>query len=145
MAVRVGFGVLIAGIILWAIFVFPLAIQLMQYRSYANQVAPDALSWTTIAVHDELWRPVAQFEYTVDGKKYTGKEIFQGGLYRTPYAAEMAIKEVNPVVWYASPSQATIEKFFPLKKLIYAFITLGLVVYSAYAAYYLTERIRWKG
>lgn len=150
MAVRAGLGILIAGIVLWAIFVFPLAVQLMHYRSYTSHVAPDELKWTSLAIHNELWRPEVHFGYSVNGKKYEGHEVFQGGLYRTPYAAEVAIKAINnsiPVVWYSpfNPSQATIEKFFPFKKILYAVITLLLILYSAWAAYYLTDKFYRKG
>ena len=142
MAERVALSVFAFGFVLLAIFSYPLANQIVHYQSYTSYVTPDSLNWTSLAVHDELWRPVAHFEYTVDGKKYEGKEVFQGGLYRTPYAAEVAIKTINnshPVVWYSpyAPDQASIEKFFPLKKLIYALITLFLIGYAAWAAYYL--------
>lgn len=150
MAVRAGLGILIAGMILWAIYIFPLAVHLTHYVSYTNRVAPDALHWTTLPIHDELFRPVAHFQYSVNGQQYDGREVFQGGLYRTPYAAEVAIKAINsshPVVWYSpsKPSQATIEKFFPFKKVLYAVITLLLAIYTAYIAYYLTDKFYRKG
>lgn len=150
MAVRAGLGIFIAGMILWAIYIFPLAVQLTHYASYTHRVAPDALEWTTLPIHDELFRPVAHFQYTVNGQKYDGREVFQGGLYRTPYAAEVAIKTINshhPNVWYApsNPSLASIEKFFPFKKVLYAVVTLLLVTYSAYIAYYLTDKLFRKG
>jgi hypothetical protein len=150
MAVRVGFGILALGIFLWGIFVFPLAVQIMHYRSYTSSVYPNELRWTTLPIHEELWRPVAHFGYTVNAKEYDGYEVFQGGLYRTPYAADVAIKAINnsnPVVWYSpsNPAQATIEKFFPFKKILYAIITLLLIIYTAWAGYYLTDKFYRKG
>lgn len=150
MAVRVGLGILIAGMIIWAIYIFPLALNLTHYVSYTDRVAPDILQWTTLPVHDELFRPVAHFRYTVNGQTYEGKEVFQGGLYRTPYAAEVAIKAINSShlnVWYSpsKPSQSSIERFFPFKKLLYAVITLLLAFYTAYIAYYLTDKFYRKG
>ncbi len=124
--------------------------QIWRYQSYTSQISPNALTWTTVAVHDERWRPVAHFDYTVNGKRFEQNEVFQGGLYRTPFAAELAIKEINisrPKVWYSpyDPSQATLEKFFPLKKLIYALIVLMLFIYGAWAGHYIvSERLRWK-
>lgn len=150
MAKRVGLGIIIAGMILWAIYIFPLAVQLTHYVSYTHRVTPDMLQWTTLRVHDELFRPVAHFQYTVNGQQYEEKEVFQGGLYRTPYAAEVAIKAINnsrPDVWYSpsKPSQASIEKFFPFKKVLYAVITLLLAIYTAYIAYFLTDKFYRKG
>lgn len=148
MAVRVGLGILIAGLILWAIYIFPLAVQLTHYGSYSHQVSPDVLQWTTLPIHDELFRPVAHFQYTVNGQKYDGREVFQGGLYRTPYAVEVAIKAMRPpVIWYSEkkPSQSTIELFFPIKKILYAVITLLLACYTAYIAYYVTDKFYREG
>ena len=150
MALQSGLGIFIAGMIVWIIYIFPLAMQLSHHVSYKEQVKPDVLNWTISPIHDELYKPVAHFQYTVDGKTYEGKEVFQGGLYRTPYAAEVAIQAIQsaePVVWYApsKPEKSTIEKFFPFKKVLYAFITLILVFYSAYMAYYLTDKFYRKG
>lgn len=148
MAARVGWGIFIAGMFLWAFYVAPLALQLVHYASYTHQVAPNELQWTILPVHDELFKPVAHFQYTVHEKTYEKKEVFQGGLYRTPFAADAASKAMDrPHVWYSpsNPSQASIEKFFPLKKIMYAIVTLLLAIYGAYIAYYLTDKFYREG
>lgn len=129
--------ILLPALLLWTIFIFPTAEQLIRYPTYSHFVSPNQVIWTIKPIHDELWRPSASFSYTVDGKKYQKQEIFQGGRYRTPYAAEEAIKELKNqplVVWYSpqNPQEGTLEKFFPLKKLIYSLTTLLLVFYIAW-------------
>lgn len=133
--------VLLVGLVLWGLFVFPLAQQLMNYTSYNKTASIDSIEWSIQPIHDELWRPKANFQYTVDGKTYQMQEVFQSGRYRNPYAAKEAVKALEKEkkwVWYSSknPALGTLEKFFPEKKVIYSIITLFLVIYTAFLASY---------
>lgn len=137
------FALLVAALFTWGLFVYPIVVQAVYYFRYTATVAPDEISWQVNKVHDELWKLEAKYRYTVAGKSYKIDELFQGEQFRNPYAAESALKQFEKektIVWYPpnKPFQGTIEKFFPVKKVIYAVITFLLILYAAWLANYIS-------
>lgn len=141
---RIGLATLILGLLFWGVFTYSSAIEVYRYYTSADRVPAGHIDWMIQPVNDESWRPLVKFKYTVDGNTYFREEPFQQGLYRTPYAAEQAVKflkeEIN-LVWYSpsNPSQGTLEKFFPTKKIIYSSVLFLLVLYAAGLASYLAD------
>lgn len=128
--------VLILGLIFWAFFSYTAMKQTLNYILTTEKV-PASIEWQIKKINDEAYRPFGFFTYTVDGKIYQKEELFEGGLYRTPYAAEKAVEELrhtHQTAYYSknNPNVATLEKFFPLKKIIYSLIVLLLVFYSVW-------------
>lgn len=127
-------SVFIAGLLLWGLYTYPTAAQIFRYFTYTSSQPIAKIEWEAKAVYEDLWKPYARFEYVVNGTTYRQEEIFQGGRYRNSFAAGEAIKELakeKSQVWFSSrnPQKGTIEKFFPLKNLVYSIILLSLFFY----------------
>jgi hypothetical protein len=138
---RFGYALLACSLLVWAVFVFPIFMQTIEYIQAKESVAPESIEWSLDRIHDELWKPVVRFKYTVNGTTYQREERLQEGRYRNPYAAEEALKELKAEktkAWYSasSPSHATVERFFPLKKILYALMTFLILLYGAWLARY---------
>lgn len=145
MLLRITLAFLAIGILFWTIFSFPTAMLIAKYYSFKASVAPDFVNWSHEAIHDELWRPVAEFGYTLNGKVYREREVFQGERFRNPYAANAALEKLKKeytLVWYDPnhPSQASMEKFYPTKKNVYSLLALGIIFYGVWIGSILTTK-----
>lgn len=106
---------------------------LYQYDRLDRSVNPSSIQWSTFKAAEDAFVPQARYTFTFEGKTYQGETRWQEA-YLNPWAAEEAIdrlKQETLPVWLdsSSPSISTLQKEFPLKMCLYAFMLWALFVY----------------
>lgn len=137
------------ALLLIAIYAFPVVYKVYQNAALTESVPPNFVKWTGQEISDEEWRVKAHYSYTVNSKSYEKEEMLEGEKFRNPYLVETSIPALNErykLVWYAArdPSNASIEKYFPLKRAIYSVMLFALFAYfitfgSIYTNYWLKK------
>lgn len=141
--------ILAAALLFVIIYGAPVLLQIYRYNVAGDSVKADHVDWTVQTINDEEFRPEATFSYTVDGKHYEKKELFQGEKYRNPYTAKDELKTLAAkydTVWYraAYPEEGTLERFYPTKKAFYLGILFALTSYGIWIMKYYVDMIKRK-
>lgn len=89
----------------------------------------------------------ASYAFKARGKTYRGKTVFSKPFYLNRESAEREIQNrlsQTWTVWYqpSRPKICSLEKNFPLKKCLYALMTLGVFFYFVYLDHYRVDRSR---
>lgn len=128
-----------------ALFGYPVVIQIYRNSALSKTVEAKNIHWELVQLREDDWRPKATYVYSVNGKLYSKEEIFQGEKFRNPYKAKEAVEGLareKKWVWYnpEDPLQATLEKFFPIKRAIYTGILFALLAYFIWGGRIYTTR-----
>ena len=103
-------------------------------------------------IHEEnasSYAILAEYVYEVKEQPYKGKTLFQAPFYLNRPAAEAGIEKLKTFtweVWYnpQAPKQSSLQRIFPFKTAVYAFLTLGVFLYFFVLRYFTFSRSIWK-
>ena len=115
------------------VFCFQAASALWSYSRFTLSAPAQILSLKTIDKSSSFY-VAACFQFEVAGKKYEGETVFLKAPFPNEYAARGALgqlKEESWTAWHSSkdPSVNTLQKLFPFKTCIRAFLALSVAVY----------------
>ena len=100
-----------------------------------NAKAPATiLEWQIQELSSSRFALEADYRFDIHGNTYTGKTIFEKPHFLNRFAAENYMRingSKSWETWYrtSNPSHNSLEKEFPKKKCLQAFLTLGVFVY----------------
>lgn len=114
------------------------------YYKYAalNAKAPvETIEWSVEGLTDEKYVLKGRYTFKIHGESQTGETTLFDRHYWNSKAAASAIPEYsskNWTVWYQAhnPSHSSLQKYFPLKELLYTFILIGLLAYFIWLGFY---------
>ncbi|MBS0653997.1 MAG: hypothetical protein JSR39_10800 [Verrucomicrobia bacterium] len=123
------------GIALW--FSSIAAYQLFQYFRLGSFAEAEVTKWSIKELSSSRFAIEAFFEFEANGKKYQGKSLLDSPVFLNPFSAEDAIKAKEKQAFYAwyqssKPEISSLQREFPLKSLIHALVTLGVLIYFAF-------------
>jgi hypothetical protein len=117
------------------------------YGYYKLQItAPATLhDWRVIQKSSSAFAIEAVYTFEAQGKPFSHQTIFSKPYYLNQLSAERQIKIFSTQpwsVWYDAhnPTYSSLEKVFPMKKIIYALISVGVFGYFLYVRYTVLER-----
>jgi hypothetical protein len=118
--------------------------QLYQYLRLSYYTKPSQIEWSVKEITDELFHAEAHYEYSVNGKNYSGTTDFDNVAFRNGFAVEKALpeyKKKNWLVWYDSSNieYSTLQKKFPIKECLSAILLVALLIYFYGLAYYIDK------
>jgi hypothetical protein len=110
------------------------AYQIFQYLRLGSFAQAEVTRWSIKELSASRFAIEAFFEFEAKGKKYEGKSLLDSPVFLNPFAAEDAIKIREKeafFAWYqpSNPEVSSLQKDFPLKSLIHALVTLGVLIY----------------
>lgn len=123
------------GIALW--FSSIAAYQLFQYFRLGSFAEAEIQRWSIKELSSSRFAVEVFFEFEVNGEKIQGVSLLDSPVYLNPFAAEDAIKAKSKqsfLAWYqaSNPKISSLQKEFPFKSLIHAFVTIGVLIYFAF-------------
>lgn len=123
------------GIALW--FSSIAVYQLFQYLRLGSFAEAEVTKWSIKELSSSRFAIEVFFEFEAKGKKYEGKSLLDSPVFLNPFSAEDAIKAKEKqafFAWYQSsnPEVSSLQREFPLKSLIHALLTLGVLIYFAF-------------
>jgi hypothetical protein len=106
-------------------------IALLDYYRLSSSAEAQITDWSVAEESESEVYLAATYVYVVDGKSYEGKTIFQEPRFLNRFSAEEQLKGWQGLrykVWYAAgkPELSSLQRLFPLKKSVYAFLALGV-------------------
>lgn len=125
-----------------------LSVAIFKYYGYNRLKAETSavnISFSVTPLNDEKFFLKGNYQYRVKDVLYSGETTFSTA-YRNPYAAEEAMKEISKnyrTVWYDpnQPSFSSLEKIYPTKQIVYAFILFALWNYFIWGGYFYTKAL----
>lgn len=110
------------------------AYQIFRYARLGTSAPAKVTDWGVKELSSSQFGVEVCFEFEAAGKSFRGKTLFDSPVYLNPFSAEEAIKSLKKeafAVWFQSsdPSMCSLQKEFPLKSLVNALVTLGVVFY----------------
>lgn len=135
--------VVVAGVALW--FVGKASWQLYHYWRLNKWIAPQE---TTLSVQefDNDYAVVIKYSFEIGEQTYNKEEIVGNNVYRNPWIPQTFIDDLehksNWKVWYNSNNinDATINKIFPTRSVVYAAVVLGILAYFLILGYYVAHQ-----
>ena len=126
------FNLFISGAIA-AYFCTVALLQLWTYHALNSQAPATILAWQTLP-RSSAFAIEASYTFEAQGRTLTGQTIFSKPYHLNTFSAQQQIKKFTErqwVVWYEakSPAHSSLERVFPLKKVVYAVMALGVFVY----------------
>lgn len=123
------------GIALW--FSSIAAYQLFQYLRLGSFAEAEIKKWSIKELSSSRFAVEVFFEFEAKGKKIQGTSLLDSPVFLNPFAAEDAIKaneKQSFLAWYqtSNPEISSLQKEFPLKSLIHALVTIGVLLYFAF-------------
>ena len=94
-----GLVAVMALITLW--FTWGATEKLYEYARFQKRTDVEISNWSVEKVAQDRYALKAQYSYLVEGKEYHGETLFDGALYRNPWAAQEAIPIENVKAWKA--------------------------------------------
>ncbi len=143
-------AVIATAIALW--FSSIAAYQLFQYLRLDSFAQAEVTKWSIKELSSSRFAVEVFFEFQAKGKKYQGKSLLKSPIFLNPFAAEDAVKAKKKqtfFAWYqpSNPGISSLQRDFPLKSMIHALVTLGVLIYFIFLPkhiphLYEQERIR---
>ncbi len=137
---------------LWRILLFSLAalalwrsvdagLCLWKYNRLGREVSAEVEGWEAVP-KGAKYALEASYSYTCRGKDFIGTTLFSKPYYLNKGAAERAIQRMSGMEWVAwvdsnKPGYSSLERSYPLKKLVYASCVLGIFLYFLYMKFHL--------
>ncbi len=110
------------------------AYQLFQYLQLGSFAQAEIKKWSIKELSSSRFAVEVFFEFEAKGKKYEGRSLLDSPVFLNPFAAEEAIKTREKqtfFAWYqtSNPEVSSFQRNFPLKSMIHALVTLGVLIY----------------
>jgi hypothetical protein len=126
-------------IVFLGIYSYPVIKALYRNAFLTAEASPKVMDWSVRKLDSETWAIGLKYKFAAAGQSYENEEIFQGETFKNPYKAQdslQVLKEKTWTVWYMPkhPSFSTVERYFPLKRTVYAAILTFLFVWGLYIA-----------
>ena len=131
------FLVIIGGISLW--YLSSALILFWKYERLDKVVAAEVDEWKIEPVGSQ-YAIEAHYHFEFEGKRYLGETRFTRPYFLNLQTAEEQVNRNKAIAWKVwvdsnKPAFSYLEKIFPFKKVIYAFVCLGLFFYFLYLRY----------
>lgn len=115
------------------------------YLSLDAAAPADKINWSIEQLSEDRFVMKANYSFQVNAQNYSGETIFKNDLYWNPWSAEDALKVYDQkdwTVWYSSknPAYSSLQKNFPLKESISAFILWLILIYFLGLGYYVVTK-----
>ncbi len=110
----------------------------------AQATASNAIHWTVQQHANDDFFLQAEYIFKVGDKAYQGTTAWPNEHYLNRWAAEQAIADFSlqhQDVWYdpADPAYSSLQKDFPFKECLSAFVLWGLLLYFFWLGYYVAK------
>jgi len=128
---------LTGGCALW--FVGNASLDLWTYVRLDVRYPAKILKWEIEQKNASQFPLVVHYIYQVKGKTYQGKTRLKKPYHLNEASAQAKVKELQKIpqwaVWVdaGTPHYSSLEKNFPLKKILYGIICLAIVFYLAFS------------
>lgn len=114
---------------------------LQTYYSLTRQIRAEKIEWETLAEAEDRFYLKGHYTFQVKGNRYEGESALREMPLRSPYAVEIALKEMEkipPPVYFnpSNPKASSLEHTFPYKTFFSALTMGGLFVYFIWLGYY---------
>jgi hypothetical protein len=136
-------GCAVAAVALWVVggALFGLA----HYWKLSRPVSAQVVEWKVQEISPSSFAIEALYTYEVQGKRYSGKTLFDKPIYLNPYAAASDLKKWEALTWQAwiqpsHPEISSLQRNFPSKKIVHALLTLGVVLYFLFLRRWILSR-----
>ncbi len=127
---------LLAIVLLSAIGYGALACYLtIHYHQLSEKTTLSApIFWEIVEKSDDDYMLASTYQYSIEGRPFSGKMLWNQTHYLNRYAAEQAIKDLDKerfTLWYNghNPKDSSLEKHYPYKEWIYAAILSAIFFY----------------
>lgn len=119
---------------------------LYHYFRLSAEAPTFGLQWRVVALSESQYVMEASYLFSVKGEEKRGKTIFTQPVYLNSYSAQSFLKEWESSswhVWYrpSDPSINSLEKRFPLKKVLRGAGALAIAFYFCGLIYFYREKI----
>lgn len=133
------FSVIIIGFTLFT------GIALWEYYRLDSGAKVQNIQWSISSSNEDSFTPIAQYTFSVNGNKFTGKSAWNE-TYLNQWTAEEAIgkfKKISFRIWYDSskPEYSSITKIYPTKKMLYSLMLWILGIYFLGLGYFVNRRL----
>ncbi len=134
--------VISGGIALW--FASVASIRVVKFSLYNAHSSAEVVKWQVHEVSASRFAVEAEYHFSVKGIAYGGKTKFEKPQFLNRFAAENYIANIGSKswkMWYreSNPQYSSLEREFPRKHCLQAFLTLGVFVYFFFARTMVTK------
>ena len=115
-------------------FTYSAATSFAAYSRLKAQTPAQITAWRVVPKGSSAFAIEATYTFEIEGKTFQGKTFFAKPYHLNLSSAERQIKlfsERNWSVWYSpkNPKVSALERVFPMKKIVYAIVVLGVCGY----------------
>jgi hypothetical protein len=130
--IKVGLLAFVLSVVLW--FAYHGGRQYYAFARLKERTVAHDATWEILKLSTNRFCLGSNYSYTVQGKVYRGRTIFQKAYYLNEYSAKAALDssaKQNWMVWYDPryPEISSLQKLFPFKNLIRGGLASLLLIY----------------
>ena len=116
------------------------------YWRFSKEVIPEAMHWDIQKTEKEQFFIRARYNYVINGVSYSGDWTFEKKSFGNPFLAEEVLHLWQKQLWKVwidptRPSISTLERIFPMKPLIKAFISFCIFLYFVWLKLYARQSV----
>ncbi len=112
-----------------------------------NQIVPTEHIETSVhQIAPNRFIIAIDYQYVISGKTYTGHQVIKKKILKNIWIAKQFAQDIgskDQKVWYnlAEPHLGSVDKAFPIKRLFYTLLLLGLFIYFSTLVNYFFKRV----
>lgn len=140
------FLMLLAVLVLLSIWYTTDAIQrTFEYKNLSAKAKIEEVNWSVKQLGSDRFIPVGHYQFNANQTSFSGESELSSPIYRNAWSIEQSFSDLSDqhvFVWYnpKDPSHNSLQKRFPRRECVSAFVLWAIFLYFLGLGYYVGKR-----